>query len=65
MDNSVLSIIKRAGLYDVEVMADMPLLTNPEEFVCELHIPQANYTLKREAIYYPGKKITLIIKQID
>ncbi|KAL3270219.1 hypothetical protein HHI36_009275 [Cryptolaemus montrouzieri] len=53
VNNSVLSIQKRAGLFDIEVMADIPSLTSPEEFSCELHIPQANYTIRKEAVFYP------------
>lgn len=35
--------------------ADLP---TPAEFICTLRIPQANYVVRKEAIYYPGKKKT-------
>ncbi|XP_044755466.1 uncharacterized protein LOC123314334 isoform X2 [Coccinella septempunctata] len=53
VENFELSINKRAGLYNVKIATDVPLLTAAEEFTCELHIPQANYTLRKEAVYYP------------
>ncbi|CAH2979170.1 unnamed protein product [Chilo suppressalis] len=31
--------------------ADLP---SPAEFICTLRIPQANYVVRKEAIYYPG-----------
>lgn len=31
------------------------MLIAPEEFSCELDIPEANYTARKEAIYYPGE----------
>lgn len=32
--------------------ADLP---SPAEFICTLRIPQAQYAVRKEAIYYPGK----------
>ncbi|KAJ8967561.1 hypothetical protein NQ314_002878 [Rhamnusium bicolor] len=55
VNNSKVSIQERAGLYDIKAVTEIPLLEAPEEFSCELHIPQANYTVRKEAIYYPGK----------
>lgn len=33
----------------------LPALEGPEEFSCELRIPQANYTVRKETVIYPGK----------
>lgn len=44
------------GLYTVETKAVVhdDDVTNPEEFVCELSLPSANYTANRTTVYYPG-----------
>lgn len=55
VNTSHISIQERAGLYDIKAVAEIPSLAAPEEFSCELHVPQANYTVRKEAIYYPGK----------
>lgn len=47
--------MERGGLFDIKAAAEIPSLEAPEEFSCELHIPQANYTVRKEAIYYPGR----------
>lgn len=55
MNDSVVTTQKKGGLYNIKATANVPALVGPEEFSCELHIPQANYTVRKEAIYYPGK----------
>lgn len=54
VDNSTLSIVKRSGLYNVRIATEMPALTTAEEFTCKMYIPLANYTVRKEAIYYPA-----------
>lgn len=46
----------KAGLFDISAVANLPqeALIEPMEFSCELRVPAANYTTRREAIYYPG-----------
>ncbi|XP_060522227.1 uncharacterized protein LOC132699494 [Cylas formicarius] len=41
-------------LYEISAIATLPALEKPEEFSCKLHIPQANYTTRRETVFYPG-----------
>lgn len=53
VNGSVITIQERAGLFNIRATANIPALVEPEEFSCELHIPQANYTVRKEAIYYP------------
>lgn len=57
----MVNVIERDGLYDIKAVVELPSLEAPEQFSCELHIPQANYTVKKEAIYYPGNYLLLII----
>lgn len=45
----------RDHLYEVSATTTLPELTAPEVFSCELRIPQANYTVRRETVFYPGK----------
>ncbi|KAG5880126.1 hypothetical protein JTB14_037358 [Gonioctena quinquepunctata] len=54
VNNSKVKVFERNGLFDIQATADNPSLEAPEEFSCELHIPQANYTVRKEAVYYPG-----------
>ncbi|CAG9817328.1 unnamed protein product [Phaedon cochleariae] len=53
VNNSKVEVCEKNGLYDIKAVAQIPSLETPEEFSCELHIPQANYTVRKEAIYYP------------
>nr|KAH0807716.1 hypothetical protein GEV33_015075 [Tenebrio molitor]KAH0807717.1 hypothetical protein GEV33_015074 [Tenebrio molitor] len=50
----------RGQLYEVSATATLPALKDPEEFSCELRIPQANYTVRRETVFYPGKSACLL-----
>lgn len=50
---------ERGELFDITASVILPTLQDPEEFTCELHIPQANYTVRRETVFYPG---TFVIK---
>ncbi|KAJ3644094.1 hypothetical protein Zmor_026767 [Zophobas morio] len=54
VNSSKVTVLERAGLFDIRATAEVPSLNGPEEFSCELRIPQANYTVRKEAIYYPG-----------
>lgn len=47
---------KETGLYDISAVATMPDggPEAPVEFACELRLPDANYTVRREAVFYPG-----------
>ncbi|XP_019872417.1 uncharacterized protein LOC109600683 [Aethina tumida] len=54
VNNSVVSVeMTNGGLYDIKAVAEVPSLIAPEEFGCELNIPQANYTVSKRAMYYP------------
>ncbi|KAJ3640322.1 hypothetical protein Zmor_003629 [Zophobas morio] len=55
----------RGQLYEISVTTTLPTLEDPEEFSCELHIPQANYTVRRETVFYPGKIIFLSLCYIS
>lgn len=46
---------QRGNLYDISVSATLKALEVPEEFSCELRIPQANYTVRKETVIYPGE----------
>ncbi|KAL1498224.1 hypothetical protein ABEB36_009057 [Hypothenemus hampei] len=48
-------------LYQIAAQVTLPELEGPEEFSCKLHIPQANYTRRRETVFYPGSAGGLII----
>ncbi|CAH1154130.1 unnamed protein product [Phaedon cochleariae] len=53
VNNTKVQVCEKNGLYDIKAVAEVPSLDAPEEFSCELLIPQANYTVRKEAIYYP------------
>ncbi|KAH1025973.1 hypothetical protein HUJ05_010573 [Dendroctonus ponderosae] len=40
-------------LYEISAQVTLPELEKPEEFSCKLHIPLANYTTRRETVFYP------------
>ncbi|XP_077300596.1 uncharacterized protein LOC143921257 isoform X2 [Arctopsyche grandis] len=44
------------GLFDVvaSVLVKNSDVSDAEEFICEMRLPQANYTKKKQTIYYPG-----------
>lgn len=49
----------REGLYDVSATAtfspdEIENINSPSEFTCELRIPEANYTVRKEYVYYEG-----------
>lgn len=56
LDGISTSITPSGGRFDAVswVLLRDDILPSPTEFVCELRIPQANYVVKKEAIYYPG-----------
>lgn len=51
-----MTVWQREQLYEVSATVTLPALNGPEEFSCELRIPEANYTVRRETVFYPGKK---------
>ncbi|KPJ11153.1 hypothetical protein RR48_14792 [Papilio machaon] len=56
------------GLYSVTstaVVHDDDVKTPLEEFVCELSLPPANYTINRTTIYYPGLMPTAYIATFE
>ncbi|CAH1112867.1 unnamed protein product [Psylliodes chrysocephalus] len=53
---------RRGQLFEVSATVTLPALEGPEVFSCKLHIPQANYTTRRETVFYPGEVLT---EQID
>ncbi|XP_045534591.1 uncharacterized protein LOC106714705 [Papilio machaon] len=56
------------GLYSVmstAVVHDDDVKTPLEEFVCELSLPPANYTINRTTIYYPGLMPTAYIATFE
>ncbi|KAK9870446.1 hypothetical protein WA026_008011 [Henosepilachna vigintioctopunctata] len=55
---------QRGNLYDISVSATLKALEEPEEFSCELRIPQANYTVRKETVIYPGNKGLQITQDI-
>lgn len=46
----------RDGLYDISATVTLPdvVIDTPTVFECELRIPEANYTVRREYVYIPG-----------
>lgn len=58
IDTKVTHRENRDGLYDISATATFPPDTeieSPSEFVCELRIPEANYTVRKEYVYYEGE----------
>ncbi|CAH0554810.1 unnamed protein product [Brassicogethes aeneus] len=53
VNDSMVSVEQRAGLFNIRMVAEVPSLRAPEEFACELRVPQANYTVSKKVIYYP------------
>lgn len=54
-------VVKEKGnLFDITATSTLPALADPEEFSCELRIPQANYTVRRETVFYPGKCLGML-----
>ncbi|KAK4875431.1 hypothetical protein RN001_011853 [Aquatica leii] len=61
VNGSLVTVEERDGLFDIKARANIPALVSPEEFSCELRIPKANYTVRKEAVYYPGAYGTALI----
>ncbi|KAK4874319.1 hypothetical protein RN001_013679 [Aquatica leii] len=53
---------ERGQLFDISASTSLPALNDPEEFSCELRIPQANYTVRRETVFYPGDSANSVAK---
>ncbi|CAG9772986.1 unnamed protein product [Ceutorhynchus assimilis] len=43
---------RNSALFDVEIFAFVPGLVDGTSILCELHVTIANYTVRKEAIYY-------------
>lgn len=57
MDGVMVETVPRQGTYDIvasTVMQESDLQT-PTEFACELHIPEAQYSVSKSVVYYQGK----------
>lgn len=54
---------QRGQLYDISATATLEALKEPEEFSCNLRIPEANYTVRRETVIYPGECLCGITKR--
>ncbi|XP_060527657.1 uncharacterized protein LOC132702846 [Cylas formicarius] len=51
--NATLTVAaRRDGFFDVELVAELPELPDGTRFACELYIPRANYTVKKEVVAY-------------
>lgn len=51
------TVREHGNLFNITASVTLLVLEDPEEFTCELKIPEANYTVRRETVYYPGKFI--------
>jgi len=57
VEGVLLETVSRQGSYDIvarKVVQDSDLET-PTVFACELRIPEADYTVTKNVVYYPGK----------
>jgi hypothetical protein len=57
VDGVLVETVSRQGSYDIvarRVVQDSDLET-PTEFACELRIPEADYRVTKNVVYYPGK----------
>jgi hypothetical protein len=60
MNDVQVETVSRQGSYDIvarRVVQDSDLET-PTVFACELRIPEAQYSVSKSVVYYPGKKHT-------
>jgi hypothetical protein len=57
MDGVMVETVPRQGSYDIVARTVMPEsdLQTPTVFACELHIPEAQYSVSKSVVYYPGK----------
>jgi len=57
MDGVIVETVPRQGSYDIVASTVMPEsdLQTPTVFACELHIPEAQYSVSKSVVYYPGK----------
>ncbi|KAK9686705.1 hypothetical protein QE152_g36990 [Popillia japonica] len=44
---------EKGQLFDITASAVLPALQDPEEFSCEVRIPEANYTKRQETVFFP------------
>jgi hypothetical protein len=57
MDGVIVETVLRQGSYDIvasTVISESDLQT-PTVFSCELHTPEAQYSVSKSLVYYPGK----------
>lgn len=47
---------EKGQLFDITASAVLPALQDPEEFSCEVRIPEANYTKRQETVFFPGSE---------
>jgi hypothetical protein len=57
MDDVLVETVPRHGSYDIVASKVMPEsdLKTPTVFACELRIPEAQYSVSKSVVYYPGK----------
>jgi len=57
MDGVMVETVPRQGSYDIVARTVMPEsdLQTPTVFACELHIPEAQYSVSKSVVCYPGK----------
>lgn len=55
INDSLVTVKNEKTFYDVKATANVSALVEPKEFSCQIDIPEANYTARKEAIYYPGE----------
>ncbi|GFG38349.1 hypothetical protein Cfor_10370, partial [Coptotermes formosanus] len=55
MDDVLVETVPRQGSYDIVASKVMPEsdLQTPTVFACELHIPEAEYSVSKSVVYYP------------
>jgi hypothetical protein len=67
MDGVLVETVPRRGSYDIaatKVVQDSDLQT-PTVFACELRIPEAQYSVSKRLVYYPGKGHRIVLQYGD
>jgi hypothetical protein len=67
MDGVLVETVPRRGSYDIvasKVVQDSDLQT-PTVFACELRIPEAQYSVSKRLVYYPGKGRSIVLQYGD
>jgi hypothetical protein len=62
MEDVLVETVSRHGSYDIVASKVMPEsdLQAPTVFACELHIPEAQYSVSKSVVYYPGKGLATL-----